>query len=192
MGWYETGEMNPLDQTTISALRKILSEGRQSCPPFPVIKKDVVIVTNGSILLEWPIADVDQECTQFHKLLSNLEHNLVPKDLEKVTYWRAALFPKGGELVCVEEVDRREGDDEGVLIYRHRASRIAYHWTNFELVELFLQYPKYVLFVQPKTEGVNQSIRMMAVLDQEVNHPFPVGVFANQFPRTTKRRVIEV
>jgi len=184
--------LNPLDQTSISALRKILSEGHQPCPPFPIIKEKEIIITNGSILLEWSIENVDQDCAQFHKLLINLDHNLVPKSLEKVTNWRTALFQEGGKLVEVGEVDRRENDEEGTLIYRHRATRVAYHWTNFELVELFFQYPKYVLYVQPKTEGVNQQIRMMVVLDQELNKTLPMGVFTNQFPTTSKHRVYKV
>lgn len=174
--------MRPLDQESITTLRKILEGGPQPCPPYVVDYGHSVAVTNQSILLEWPTEDVDKGCAQYHKLVANTKHKLaVPNKM--AAGWREHLFHKGGKFVEVEEIDPTEDTAEGAFVYRYKRSLIEYDWTNFELVECFLEHPLYRVYVQPKTQNVDARLHMMAVFDQELNSPHPVGVFSNQMPR---------
>jgi len=172
--------VRPLDQKSIAALRKVLESSTQPCPPYVLDFGDTVAVTNQSILLSWPAEGVDRDCAQYHKLAANAKHKLaVPEKMSKG--WKEALFHPDGKFVKVEEVDPTEETGEGSFVFKYRKSLITYCWTNFELVELFLEHPLYLVFVQPKASKFDARLHMMGVFDQELNSPHPVGVFSNNF-----------
>lgn len=172
--------MRPLDHESIIVLRKILKDSLAACPPYVIDYGHSAAVTNQSILLEWETVAVDKRCSQYHKLVSNTRHKLaMPSKMSPG--WREYLFHKGGKFVTVDEVDPIEDTPEGVLVYRYKKSLIEYNWTNFELVEYFLERPLYMVYVQPKTQNMDTHLHMMGVFDQELNSP--VGVFSNQWPR---------
>lgn len=173
--------MRPLDQKSIAALRKVLESSTQPCPPYVLDFGDEVAVTNQSILLSWPADGVDKGCSQYHKLIENTKHKLaMPEKWEGA--WCRHLF-SGGKFVKVEEVDPTGDTEEGSFVYQYRKNLIEYDWTNFELVELFLDHPLYLLYIQPKASKFDARLHMMGVFDQELNSPNPIGVFSNNLPR---------
>jgi len=170
--------MRPLDQQNITALRKVLESSTQPCPPYVLDFGDTVAVTNQSILLSWPAEGVDKDCAQYHKLLANAEHKLANPDRMR-DGWQERLFHEKGKFVAVEEVDPTDDTTEGNFVYKYKKSLIEYCWTNFELVEIFLEHPQYLLYIQVKEQNLDSRLHMMGVFDQELNSPHPVGVFSN-------------
>jgi hypothetical protein len=171
--------MKPLDQGTIPFLRrKLEKEGLRACPPYAIDYGETVVVTNGGILLEWPADLVDRECSQFQKLLANAGHTLAKTELLKDRDWQDVLLhPDGvfGEAVEAEP-ERREGF-EGCLIFKCDDTSFYYHYTNFDVVEYFVERAGYSLYLQPPDQNLDERMKMMAVFQPKAG---PIGVFTNQ------------
>lgn len=174
--------VRPLNQDTIPVLRRILDQSTQPCPPYVVDYGDYVVVTNQSILIEWPSELVDRDCPQYQKLMVNGRHELagVRSRLEEKD-WRDVLLHPDGRYLEVEEVGPDDEDVGGdAIIFQHKkVSHTHYHWTNIELVEFFITDPTYMRYKQPPEQNIADIMHMLAVFQRDVG---PIGVFANQHP----------
>jgi hypothetical protein len=174
--------LRPLNQDTIPVLRKILDQATQPCPPYVVDYGDTVIVTNQSLLIEWPSELVDRDCPQYNKLLLNGDNKLaaVKARLEEKD-WRDVLFHPDGKFVDAKEIgpDEDEVGQDAVIFAERVVSRTYYHWTNIELVEFFITDPYYMRYKQPPEQDIAAIMHMLAVFQRDVG---PIGVFANQHP----------
>lgn len=169
--------MNPLDSKTILALRKVLNEGTQPCPPYAIEYDDSIIVTNQSWLMEWPKELVDLECAQFNKLLDGQKHELAKnvggRLLER--HWTEVLFDPAGKYVSVKEVEPEDG--KIVMQYRN-VQHLYYNWVNFEATEMFVPDASFKLYRQPPDQNIADIMRMLVVYEDDKM----VGVFANDQP----------
>jgi hypothetical protein len=168
-----------LNAKGMAAFRKLVAEGTQPCPLYAVeVDTGAIIVTNQSILLEFP-ADQVEDCSQLHKLLASQKHELAKNVGNRLQdgEWRTTLFPAGGEIVeDAEEVDltdEEREEDSDRFVYAWGKERIYYHWSNFEIAESFVEDPVYQMFVGP--EGHSPLMRLMVVFEDE----HIVGVFTN-------------
>ena len=163
--------MRPLDAEAIQAMKKLTGESTQPCPLYAFEFDDILVVTNNSIILQWPRDEVE-ECSQLSKLLDTRSDKLAADHAKNLSaeHWSIPVFREGGKFIDAKEVDP-EDDELGQIVYTYRRSRIRYGWYNFSIVELFLDDPTYRIYVHSEFP----IMRAMAVYDGDEL----VGAFMN-------------
>lgn len=179
--------MNFLDS---KAMRHIMKQSTGAIGPFAVECEGHVIVTDGAFLLEWPTDQVERECRNFQKLLSNQEHaktrNAVLRLQDRP--WQDLLEFSAPDIRIFEvaEVEpdpeerakmaraakEAEKDKNGLphaeyyrVYVQHRGRRRFHYSTSLlALVEDFIEDPIYRMYV-PANAAKDSIMRMMAVFE---------------------------
>ena len=182
--------MEPLTEKGILFIKRKLKDAPQPCPVFAAERKKLILVTNGSVLLEWPAKLVDTNCPAFSKLLDNQQHKLAVNHVEGLTKrpWPDTVFnPEAGEFFETEESepnkkemrrflkDTPEGEEPYIpIIYTSGTERVFYHPSSFDIVEQFVPRATYRLW---RRRG-DEIYRALGVFEGETL----VGALANDRP----------
>lgn len=130
--------MLPLVGTVISELVKMKSSREGAYPLCAIEFEDSVIVTDNSMLFEWPKDQVDLESSQYRKLLLSADaHGSVKERFSR--YWREWLIVDGDLVEAVEahplqyELDyfHREG---GTVVFNLGPHRYYYHPVYHDMI----------------------------------------------------------
>lgn len=163
--------MNPLNQQTITAFKRAIKAAGKSCPLFAVVSKKTVMVTNGSVLLEWPREMVDEDCAAFSKLIDNKNHGSAAgaHQILSKTPWADVLFnPDKGKFLPArmmepndKELHHMKKDDVGLYVFTAGRSdhRVYYCHTSFNMIDLFVPNATYKVF-RKEPDDVGQTLAL--------------------------------
>jgi len=180
--------MRPLDEETIKKIRKLRKEAgdSESFPPVLIHNQDRVIVTDGSMLFDWPVESVDQECSGYHKLLSVQQHPHFGPRLGRLKdeSWQSFFIKPGVRLVPAVEVDptevevqkmKKEGCPFHIFVPKKGKTTWYYNWSMIALAEFLIEEPSYQMVIPANATNVDIK-RAMIVTEGNAT----VGIFANR------------
>jgi hypothetical protein len=175
---------------------QILREGvNQPCPLYMVDYEGSRAVCDNTLLLEWPIEDVETDCNAYRKLVKGCSHQLSNYSELVKAHWTDQLLGKG-DIVLAEEVDPRDAEihyfrdnstGKGGTVVFQADKRCYYHAHYFDIVfEFVLQDLNFGIYIPHPHDRVAQFIRYLVVFEGE----HMVGVICNQLYRDEGSEVL--
>ena len=173
--------MEFLDDKRIRALKKVIKQGTADGPLFAADKDEVVVVTNGCWLMEWPRHLVDTNCKGWVKLLAEQAHKKSKRNAGRLLVnpdWRQSVFREKGTFVGIEEDEPSGLTPQDMIAVLYKKERLLYHYANFDAVDLCAPDAKLKLYKISKRVVAEPIGRVLAVYDGKRI----VGAFMNTLP----------
>jgi hypothetical protein len=175
-----------LNSETITQLCKYLS-ATGSCSPVAIENRGerIVVVTNASMLLEWPFDLVDRKCQEYIDLLKAQKDPSTTNVVAKISgkHWAEVLFgKKGAKFIPATEQDptedevaemqkreaknpKRKRDRFQIFTTEKAVIRYRYNWAYIEAAEYAVDNPTFKMFRMPKDPQYSDALQMMAIYE---------------------------